>query len=86
MPSIQGNAGACEGTRIRFIDICSPSHSSSCKLRTTFMFLHDIHKKKNILNPVLKNSHIEKLYIFAPAFGKRSEETINIQYNILQKT
>jgi hypothetical protein len=50
------------------------------------MFLHDIHKKKNILNPVLKNSHIEKLYIFAPAFGKRSEKTINIQYNILQKT
>lgn len=49
------------------------------------MFLHDIHKKKNILNPVLKNSHIEKLYIFAPAFGKRSEETINIQYNIFTK-
>ena len=46
----------------------------------------DYIKKKNILNPVLKNSHIEKLYIFAPAFGKRSEETINIQYNILQKT
>lgn len=63
-----------------FIDICSPSHSSSCKLRTTFMFLHDIHKKKNILNPVLKNSHIEKLYIFAPAFGKRSEK--NYQYSI----